>query len=97
MMVLNVVEVVTVTVMTTWRPGQLMASGLRQSLTGAVGLKVPVSFAHWHVLEATAVTPDKPVALVAVVNIVAISPLWAALCPPYWAPARAAFVKFIAV
>jgi len=95
MIVVNVLETVTVTV-TTRCVVLEQAVELSQVLGGEVAENgiVPASVAHSHKRVATAVTPvrfgDAPVALVC---IVAVSPLCAALWAPYCAPARAALVK----
>jgi hypothetical protein len=76
MMVVNVFETVRVTVTTRCLLGQLVAVGLVQSLAvGVVAENVPVSVAHWQAREATAVTPVRLVAAVAVVCMVATLPL----------------------
>jgi hypothetical protein len=74
MSVLNVLVVVTVTVITRCPPGQLVASGVEHSLAdGAVAENVPVSDAHWHNLVATASIPGVLVAASAVASIPAMS------------------------
>ena len=76
MIVVNVFDVVTVTVMTKCFDGQLVVSALVQSFAvGLVAEKVPSSVAHWQVRDALAVTPVRLVAPVAVVCMVAVAPL----------------------
>src|SRR4051794_16399058 len=98
MTVVNVFDVVTVTVTTRCLLGQLVATGLVQLFAdGLVAEKVPVSVAHWHSRLATAVMPVVFVAADAADCMPAVSTLVAEFVAPYCAPARAASVSAIAV
>src|SRR5205809_2583480 len=98
LIVVNVFDAVTVTVTTRCLPGQLVATGDEQLLAlPDVDENVPESSAHWHKREADAVTPVMLIALVVVVCIPEMLPLFAGLDEPYSAPARAPLVSSIAV
>jgi hypothetical protein len=90
----NVPDVVTVTDITRCLPGQLVATGVEQSLAvGVVFEKTPASVAHWQLRDAAAVTEGVSTEASAVDCIIAVFALWAIVALPYCAPARAAFVS----
>jgi hypothetical protein len=92
MIVVNVFDVVTVTVTTRCLPPVQLLVQLMAATSNT-----PASVAHLQVVDATAVMPVELVAAVAADCMPVVSTLVAVFCAPYETPARAASVSAIAV